>query len=77
MESEVATDREVNEKEGGIREGRHSELAPLSWTPQKGDNKPSDVGPVTRQSLTRADSFFGSRAGLTLFSKLTRSQVPE
>jgi len=36
-----------------------------------------DVGPITRQSLTRATSFFDSRAGLTLFNELTRSQGPE
>ena len=58
-------------------EKREFELAPLSWTPQKGDNTSRDVGPVTRQSLTRADDFFGNRFGLTLFEKLRRGQVPE
>jgi hypothetical protein len=37
----------------------------------------SAVGPVTRQSLTRADDFFGGPDSLTLCDKLVRGQVPE
>jgi hypothetical protein len=36
-----------------------------------------DVGPVTRQSLTRPDDFFGELVCLTLGNKLIRGQVPE
>ena len=37
----------------------------------------TDVGPGTRQSLTRAASFFDDLLSLTLFEKLVRGQVPE
>ena len=43
----------------------------------KGELRASDVGPVTRQSLTRADDFFDVLFGLTLVEKLIRGQVPE
>jgi hypothetical protein len=36
-----------------------------------------DVGPVTRQFLTRADDFIDGVEGLTLCNKLARGQVPE
>ena len=38
---------------------------------------PCDVGPVTRQSLTRADDLFGGPDSLTLCDGLIRDQVPE
>ena len=38
---------------------------------------PGDVGPVTRQSLTRADDLFGGPDPLTLCDELIRGQVPE
>lgn len=37
----------------------------------------SDVGPVVRRFLTRADDFFGDLLSLTLVEKLIRGQVPE
>lgn len=36
-----------------------------------------DVGPVTRQSLTRTEGFFDDLLLLTLCDKLIRGQVPE
>lgn len=36
-----------------------------------------DVGPILRQCLTRAESFFDTLAFLTLCEKLVRGQVPE
>jgi hypothetical protein len=36
-----------------------------------------DVGPVSRQLLTRADDFFRVLFFLTLTGELTRSQVPK
>ncbi len=43
----------------------------------KGELRASDVGPVTRQSLTRTEGVFDDRLSLTLCDKLIRSQVPE
>ncbi len=37
----------------------------------------SDVGPLSRQLLTRAEGFFGDRFILTLCDELIRGQVPE
>ena len=37
----------------------------------------TDVGPVTRQSLTRTEGFFDDLLLLTLCDKLIRGQVPE
>ena len=37
----------------------------------------TDVGPLSRQFLTRAEGFFGDRFSLTLCNKLIRCQVPE
>lgn len=37
----------------------------------------SDVGPVPRQVLTRAEGLFGGLFSLTLGDELTRRQVPE
>jgi hypothetical protein len=43
----------------------------------KGELPTVDVGPVTRQSLTRADDVFGGLFNLTLCDKLIRGQVAE
>ena len=43
----------------------------------KGEFLASDVGPILRQSLTRAEGFFNNLLSLTLFEKLIRGQVPE
>jgi hypothetical protein len=43
----------------------------------KGELVASDVGPVTRQGLTRTDDFFGDPNGLTLDDKLVRGQMAE
>jgi hypothetical protein len=37
----------------------------------------TDVGPIPRQLLTRADDFFGDLFSLTLFNKLIRGQMAE
>jgi len=37
----------------------------------------ADVGPLSRQLLTRAEGFFGNRFSLTLCDKLIRGKVPE
>jgi hypothetical protein len=50
---------------------------PRQGDTSKGELSTVDVGPVTRQSLTRADDFFGNLFGLTLCEKLIRGQVPE
>ena len=38
---------------------------------------PDDVGPLSRQLLTRAEGFFGDLLFLTLDDKLSWGQVPE
>ena len=43
----------------------------------KGEFLVSEVDPVSRRFLTRADSFFGHFDYLTLCDKLVRCQVPE
>ncbi len=43
----------------------------------KGELPAGDVGPVTRQFLTRADDFFDDLYDLTLCNKLVGRQVPE
>jgi hypothetical protein len=43
----------------------------------KGELPAVDVGPVTRQSLTRAEGFFDNLLSLTLCEKLIWGQVPE
>jgi len=40
-------------------------------------SEPVDVGPVTRQFLTRADGFFGGPDHLTFRDKFIRGQVSE
>jgi hypothetical protein len=37
----------------------------------------TDVGPLSRQLLTRAEDFFDDLSSLTLVGKLIRGQVPE
>jgi hypothetical protein len=54
----------------------------LRKLPRQGDSfngelLASDVGPITRQFLTRADDFLGDLFSLTLCDKLIRGQVPE
>ncbi len=43
----------------------------------KGELRPSDVGPILRRFLTRADDCFDDRLALTLCDELVRGQVPE
>src|SRR6267143_6999052 len=52
-------------------------LSPFSGTPHSRYLVMVDVGPATRQFLTRADGFFGGPDHLTLCDKLVRGQVPE
>lgn len=42
-----------------------------------GELRASDVGPVLRRFLTRAESFFDGRLSLTLCDELIRGQVPK
>jgi hypothetical protein len=62
-----------------------SEALTLRWKrklPRQGDSGKGelltvDVGPILRQSLTRAEGFFDNLLSLTLCEKLIRGQVPE
>ena len=53
------------------------QIYPSSKTLQHTKTAETDVGPITRQFLTRADDFFGDLFSLTLCDKLIRGQVPE
>jgi hypothetical protein len=50
---------------------------PRQGDTSKGELLASDVSPVTRQFLTRADDLFGGPDSLTLCDELIRGQVPE
>ena len=51
-------------------------LAGSSWSGAAAAQE-TDVGPVLRQLLTRAENLFGGLFTLTLCDELVRGQVPE
>ena len=58
------------------RKGLHRKF-PRQGDSSNGELPTVDVGPITRQFLTRADGFFGGPDYLTLSNELIRRQVAE
>ncbi len=61
----------------GFRSPRPKRKLPCQRDTATGELLASDVGPVPRQLLTRAEGFFDDRLPLTLADKLIRGQVPD